>query len=450
MESLKKYENYLPAWLHKSGLFFVVITDMEGKYIYVNDFFSKKFNSYDDIQERKYFTETVVQEDIQKAIDAATSCIMNPNKSYIVDLKKPFGKDTIHSQWAFSLLSNRQKTPLGIFAVGFEKILDENNSGHSFESFKNPFKIFEFVSDGFILLDKNRKIVSYNRSAERFINLNSDSSCDDLVNLLSESNLEGGFLDASLAALKTQKISNFKAYNKELDLFYIGITIPFDEGAFMIFRENTKDQKSRIRLQASENKLKAILDCTPDCIVLIDKNFKVLALNKVAIEFCVNAHQKTMDEGDDFRSFIFPETSKEFNKNFKKALEGGISKFEKEVSLSDNQKVWLEFTLYPVYDTKDEMIGVSQLVKDISEYKKNQGDLELQYNKLQQIAWVHSHEVRRPLANLMGLVQVLLAERDCLEEEQVNEFFEAILIESERLDEKIREITRATEQSNEN
>ncbi|GAB2608947.1 PAS domain S-box protein [Belliella aquatica] len=445
MESLTKFENYLPDWLQKSGLFYVVITDMEGKYVYVNDFFSKKFNSYDDIHERKYFTETVVTEDIQKAIETATSCIINPNKSYVVDLKKPFGKDTIDSQWAFSLLSNRHNNPLGIFSIGFEKGLEENNSTQCFESFKNPFKVLESVSDGFILLDKDCKIVSHNRSAERFLNLNSDSSCHDLVNLLSESNIEGGFLDASLAALKTQKISDFKAYNKELDLFYVGITIPFDEGAFMIFRENTKDQKSRIRLQASENKLKAILDCTPDCIVLIDKNFKVLAMNKVAGEFCVSAHQKTMDEGDDFRDFIFPETSIEFNINFKKALEGGISKFEKEVNLSDSQRVWLEFTLYPVYDTKNEMIGVSQLVKDISEYKKNQGDLELQYDKLKKIAWVQSHEVRRPLANLMGLVQVLLAERDCLEEEQVNEFFEAILIESERLDGKIREITQATE-----
>lgn len=450
MESFKKYENYLPDWLLKSGLFYVVITDMEGKYLYVNDFFSRKFSSYDDIHERKYFTETIIPEDLQKAIEAASSCVMNPDKSYIVELKKPFGKDTINSQWAFSILLNHEGTPLGIFSIGFEKGLEENNSTHCFESFKNPFKVFESVSDGFILLDKNCKIVSHNRSAERFLNLSSDTSCGNLMNFLSEKNIEGGFLNASLSALKNQKIIDFKAYNKELDLFYTGITIPFGEGAFMIFRENTKDQKSRIRLQASENKLKAILDSTPDCIVLIDKNFKVLAMNKVAVEFCVSAHQKAMDEGDDFRSFIFPETSIEFNINFKKALEGGISKFEKEVSIPDNQKIWLEFTLYPVYDTKNEMIGVSQLVKDISEYKKSQEDLELQYNKLKKIAWVQSHEVRRPLANLMGLVQVLLAERDCLAEDQVNEFFEAILIESERLDEKIRKITEATEQDNEN
>lgn len=448
MKSLNGYENNLPDWLLKSGLFYVVITDMEGKYLYVNDFFSKKFNSYDDIHERKYFTETVISEDIQKALEAATSCIQNPDKSFVVDLRKPLGKDTINSQWAFSLLLNHQGTPLGIFSIGFEKGMGESKSADSLENLKNPQNIFESSSDGFIILDENCDIISHNRSAKRFLNL--DSSNKRLVKSLSEKNIEDGILNAAMVAVKNQRISEFKAYSQDLDLFFIGITIPFDNGAFMIFRENTKEQKSRIKLQVSENKLKAILDSTPDCVILIDQNFKVLAMNKVANEFCLSSHQKKMDEGDDFRNFIFPEIEEDFNVNFKRALKGGVFKFEKEVSLPNNQKIWLEFTLYPVYDTNNEMIGVSQLVKDISEYKKNQEDLELQYTKLKKIAWVQSHEVRRPLSNLMGLVQALLTERDCLAEDQVNEFFDAILIESERLDQKIREITKATEQNNEN
>ncbi|WP_157466084.1 hypothetical protein [Belliella baltica] len=139
-------------------------------------------------------------------------------------------------------------------------------------------------------------------------------------------------------ASKNQQIGTFKAYNKDLDLYFYGISVPIEGGSFVIFRENTKDQKSKIKLQDSENKLKAILDSTPDCIVLIDRNFKVLAMNKVAVEFCLDAHKKTMNEGDDFRSFIFMEIAGEFHHLFSKALKGGISKFEKEVEVSSKKK----------------------------------------------------------------------------------------------------------------
>ncbi|WP_041779332.1 histidine kinase dimerization/phospho-acceptor domain-containing protein [Belliella baltica] len=89
------------------------------------------------------------------------------------------------------------------------------------------------------------------------------------------------------------------------------------------------------------------------------------------------------------------------------------------------------------------------MVKDITESKKNQEEIEIQYNKLKKIAWVQSHEVRRPLANLMGLVQVLKEERGTLDTNQINDFFAGIIVEAEKLDEKIREITKATEQQKE-
>mgnify|MGYP006178737737 CR=1 FL=1 len=37
--------HHLPDWIFDSGLFYVAVADMEGKYLYVNDYFLKRGQS---------------------------------------------------------------------------------------------------------------------------------------------------------------------------------------------------------------------------------------------------------------------------------------------------------------------------------------------------------------------------------------------------------------------
>ncbi|AFL84893.1 hypothetical protein Belba_2333 [Belliella baltica DSM 15883] len=173
MESQNIYKCHLPDWLLMSGLFYVVITDMEGKYLYVNDFFSKRFTNYDDSYDKKYFTDTVVVEDVQKAIETARACILNPNQAYLVDLKKPLGKgkSTINSRWTFSLLTKDDGTPIGIFSIGYEISDKEEVSSDLAIKLCDLSLVFKNSADAFLLLDSNQKILSYNKSAQKFLGL---------------------------------------------------------------------------------------------------------------------------------------------------------------------------------------------------------------------------------------------------------------------------------------
>lgn len=56
------------------------------------------------------------------------------------------------------------------------------------------------------------------------------------------------------------------------------------------------------------------------------------------------------------------------------------------------------------------MIGISCFSRDITKQQQHLNTIESQYNQLKKIAWIQSHEVRRPVANILGLVDLFNTE----------------------------------------
>ena len=91
-------------------------------------------------------------------------------------------------------------------------------------------------------------------------------------------------------------------------------------------------------------------------------------------------------------------------------------------------------------DSPCQLIGFSI---DITQHKQQTLALETQNQKLLEIAWVQSHEVRAPLARIMGLVEVL--NRCPGDEVNVKLALDHIIRSAHELDGIIRKIVRKTE-----
>jgi light-regulated signal transduction histidine kinase (bacteriophytochrome) len=81
----------------------------------------------------------------------------------------------------------------------------------------------------------------------------------------------------------------------------------------------------------------------------------------------------------------------------------------------------------------------------VTEQKNQTRALEMQNQKLMEIAWVQSHQVRAPLARLMGLVHLLARSEQNGNIENV-ETLKHIIRSANELDEIIRKIVRKTEE----
>ena len=114
--------------------------------------------------------------------------------------------------------------------------------------------------------------------------------------------------------------------------------------------------------------LAAVVESSEDAIVAVSHDHKILGWNKGA----QNIYGYTAEEilGKSNRIFVPPERSKEFEATFDKVLaEGCVIRFESVRMRKDGQKVELALTYSPIKNPRGEVIGVSAIVRDITQSK---------------------------------------------------------------------------------
>lgn len=113
--------------------------------------------------------------------------------------------------------------------------------------------------------------------------------------------------------------------------------------------------------------------------------------------------------------------------------------------LDKNQKIRYLHTKIMVQRNSDlkatRLIGFTM---DITEQRWQTKTLEAQNTQLREIAWTQSHEVRAPLARMMGLIQLMLNHND--DTMSIKETMSHILSSANELDSIIRRIVRKTEE----
>ena len=96
-----------------------------------------------------------------------------------------------------------------------------------------------------------------------------------------------------------------------------------------------------------------------------------------------------------------------------------------------------------IRDENKKPIRAISAIMDITDMVERNRAIEKQKVALQEIAWIQSHVIRAPLANLMSLVELLQHKEDYNLDE--NEILDKIQTSAENLDEVIRDIIKKTE-----
>lgn len=67
---------------------------------------------------------------------------------------------------------------------------------------------------------------------------------------------------------------------------------------------------------------------------------------------------------------------------------------------------WVRMDVSPILDEKGELIKYISIETDITERKQFEELLKKQNEKLKEIAWISSHDIRRPVASILGLISL--------------------------------------------
>ncbi|GCD76753.1 hypothetical protein JCM31826_02350 [Thermaurantimonas aggregans] len=100
----------------------ILVTDIEGIILYVNDFYLKHFNFKSENVVGKLYTTQIFLGDNERILEAIKKCIENPQNSEKIIIRKPkkHNKTYYYSSWEFFAIVNDLKEPIGILSIGYD------------------------------------------------------------------------------------------------------------------------------------------------------------------------------------------------------------------------------------------------------------------------------------------------------------------------------------------
>lgn len=187
-------------------------------------------------------------------------------------------------------------------------------------------------------------------------------------------------------------------------------------------------------------KYKAILDSTEDRHILMDPKGVVLAFNKSAAEKVSGSVGKELTEGTNLLEYL-----KEFEPVF--CLNNGMGAALKNNPYSCQRKEektgrWFKVSYYPVHNSETgSLVGVSLNWTDITTEKQAQEQVEKHVKQLEEFSHITSHKLRQPLANIIGLTNLITNPDTPADEKQ--QLVDKLQTVANGLDSVIKEMTEA-------
>ncbi|MCJ8209168.1 PAS domain-containing protein [Mucilaginibacter sp. RS28] len=204
--------------------------------------------------------------------------------------------------------------------------------------------------------------------------------------------------------------------------------------------EETLEQKKLI--EAADIQLKAFFNTSKDIFILIDTDMRVIAHNRSAERFIYRVTGKHLYAGDLVTSYLDKLSNKIIVQEFRKAVKGSDAIKEWKLMSPGKQLTWMETYFMPVV-RNEQVIGVAINASDITVRKFGEEELRLKNEALQRIALMQSHEIRRPVASLMGILELLKVEYES--PEKLFPYFDMIEQSVLELDAKICDVVSKSE-----
>lgn len=191
-----------------------------------------------------------------------------------------------------------------------------------------------------------------------------------------------------------------------------------DEGKIKYFEGTLKDiterKKAEVKLRDSENKLRAFFKSTPDASVLLSKKYEILAFNNAANELVDNTYGRKMKEGEIYTELIFPEMRPLIIEYLERAFDGETIEQEFAIpNMKTGRSEWWLAVFMPVIDADGTIFGVISNATNINAVKRAELKLKKQYEELKKtnheldrFVYSVSHDLRAPLASILGLINV--------------------------------------------
>lgn len=198
--------------------------------------------------------------------------------------------------------------------------------------------------------------------------------------------------------------------------------------------------RQKLQTEAAAMKLKAVFESSDNCHIFLDRKMRILYFNRGSADFISHMYKKTLLNEQDFRQFLNPKYIHQFEENFMLALQGERIKEIRLLSYHNQENIWWHISFIPVIDEFKNIIGISFIASDITDTKLQQENIHRKNESLMKIAHIQSHEIRTPVVDILGIMNLIKMEGYGNIAEYLPLMEQAVL----NLDNKIKEIVDQT------
>lgn len=191
------------------------------------------------------------------------------------------------------------------------------------------------------------------------------------------------------------------------------------KGALAMVTDITERKQQEELLRKSEANLRTIFNNTESSYILMDENLSILSFNSVAETFVRGVFAKPLREGECLLDYLPQERKQVVHELKEKVLEGTPVGYEVPYTKVNGTTQWFYMQWALVSAMEDKNRDILLATKDITEEKAIAEEREritadlIQRNKdLQHFTYVVSHNLRAPVANIMGLSNLLTGSND--------------------------------------
>lgn len=269
--------------------------------------------------------------------------------------------------------------------------------------------IFESITDAFFTLDKKWHITYANSEFDRLLGTKKEELTGKNFWDVFPEEKGGIFYNEYRKVLETEVAAHFEVYLTRQSVWLEVKVFPLKDGLAVYF----SDISRRVEVQEELKKLSVVAEKSHNGIIIADKTGRIEWVNKSFAQISGFAPEQVIGK----KAVRLLKMATFLNSDTKKAIRkiADRESFEGEISFisKDRKKIWLKVGAIPLLDAEKKSFRYIIMLTDISLQKqviqeRNRFIEELQSRNrsLRQFSHVVSHQLRSPVANILGLTSL--------------------------------------------
>lgn len=186
------------------------------------------------------------------------------------------------------------------------------------------------------------------------------------------------------------------------------------KGALAMVIDITQRLASEEALKISEANLRTIFENTDTAYILFNLELKIVSFNYLAQTYSEYHNNQTLEIDKEIKYYFSPERWVFIDEMLKRVAAGELVNYELNYLRKDGATQWHDVRWLNVKNNEGKNWGFILANKDITEAKsaalereRITADLIQHNNDLEQFTYIISHNLRAPVANIMGLAEML-------------------------------------------